>query len=157
MQLAGGSVDGAELRASSPVHKNFTRLSNMPLVHTQRGLSALEPISFSAAQLKTLVERGSRDCSRSALIQTCEFILDWDPDMALLDTHGRDPIAMNEWLERATQSYTDLGGRAKELQLPPNWDKHGFYAVEVVCGTICLVNRYTKECVAIPSKYFQHT
>jgi hypothetical protein len=151
--------DGPDENESAPnpllivsVNKNFTKLANMPLVHLQSWLSVLEPISFSAAQLKTLVKRGARDISRQLLSEIYEFILEWDPDAPLFE-EGRDQAQMDEWLEKITDSYMKLGRRGQELRIPVDWGRQGFFEAIVKDGVPCLSNRLSKVVVVIPTKY----
>lgn len=130
---AGGDPQNSSFEGTPPsgdkrLNKNFTKLRNMPIVHLQRWLTSLEGISFSAAQLTSLMKRGARECNRERLNEIFEYILNIDPDQPLFE-QGRDEESMNQWYEGMKNMYMDLGRRGRELPLPSDWTLSGFYQI----------------------------
>lgn len=146
-----GATSCTELATISSPNRNFTKLSNMPVVHLVAWLSRLEPISFSKGNLAAVLQRGAREQSRTAMSEISQYILEWDPDSMLFE-EGRDPLAMDKWWYNVVATYKGLGRRGRQLMLPPDWEKCGVYEVLADGQAPILRNKLNKrKAVIIPA------
>ena len=135
------------------IHKNFSKMENMPLVHLRAWLTAMEPVALSEAQLKVLVKRGSCDASRHSLTELLEYTTNLDPSAPLF-AEGRDEETLSKFTEQLLQLNASMGRRARDLQLPANWSRDGFYHVKVIDGKAFLWHRL-KDTYAPPTGFLE--
>ena len=137
-------------QAHSAPNKNFNKLDNMPLVHLRIWLKTMEPVACSDAQVKSLISRGSREESRTSLAELMEFMTDLDPSVPIFSGTVRDDIAMKTFSDHLVKVNESLGRRARDLPLPADWAKHGFYLIMFISGKAFLLNRFTNQIAPPP-------
>lgn len=142
----------SELAPAIPApHKNFTRVSNMPLVHIKKWLGVIEPIAFSHAQLSTMIPRGSREVSRQALAELLGFTVGIDPEQPLFEA-GRSESELKTFTAHLRAKDLEAGRRGRDLELPPVWDRDGYYTIVVVGSLFHLKHSLSNTSIELPAE-----
>lgn len=133
---------GAKAKASptpkKEINNNFTRVNNMPLNKLSEWLRAMEPVTFSEMNCKSIVIRGKMQESRERLAQCFEYMTGIDPEEPLFEI-GRDVAYLECFTNQLKLANVARGRLAHELILPANWAVAGFYFVESRGGKFVLV------------------
>ena len=131
--------------------RNATSFPNMPHKHLKAILLAIEPVTFSAANMKSLVNRGAREVGRAELLKLLEFCTNVAPGSTVASEH-REVVALHAHMQMLNK---DVGRRARDLTFTVNWETQGIYRVTMVDDkAACVVTRSdTNEFVqvAIPT------
>jgi hypothetical protein len=118
--------------------RNFRTWSAAPATHLQALVCAIEPSTFSMANLKCLMKKGQRQVPKPPLLELLERCCDLDPDAEI------GPDRMMDVVIAKFMSINDtLGRRGRDLMLPADWATDGFYLVTMTGGEVWLVDRET--------------
>lgn len=115
--------------AARDLNNNFTKVCTMPCNRLQAWLAAMEPVTFSANNCKSVVIRGKIQESRERLAQCFEFVTGVDPEEPLFEG-GRDHTYLEAFVAELVELNRSRGRLAHELVLLADWQKVGFYIVE---------------------------
>ena len=99
--------------------------------YLRRILTRCEPIAFSEHALRALVPKGKRQTPKSDLLKLIEFVTKVPGEQMVRS----DPTGLENFVELAVMQSNSLGRRSRELQLPPNYPRHGVYGMEIISGT----------------------
>jgi hypothetical protein len=130
--------------------KNAASFPTMPVKHIKAILLAIEPVTFSTANMKGMMARGARDVGRAELLKLLEFCTNVAPTSTVAPEH-KDVAVLHAYMQVLNK---ELGRRARDLTFPVNWEAQGIYTVQMLEGKpACAITRNDtkEECqVAIP-------
>lgn len=135
-----GVPDQCDSGDARHIHRNFALWSNVPGLHIRTILNALEPVTFSLGNLRSMCRKGQREVPKDKLLELFEYMTSIDPSVPVGD--DRDTASIIKTLRGVSSS---LGRRCRDLQLPPAWNSKGIYSVEHEDGDIVLVKKSSGE------------
>ena len=136
----------AEDPDDKPFCKNITTWGDLSLALSKRMLTAAEPVSMSAANLKMMITRGQREVSMAELHKLREYMTGISGDEVI------EPECRTN--NSVIQFFSDLnlkcGRRARDLILLVSWETDGIYSVSVGLDCIMSVrNKFTDTVVEV--------
>lgn len=150
----GGARKVQEAPGQTPLNRNFTKLSNMPLNHMRDWLQKMEPVVFSENNSKSIVVRGQLQSSRERLSQCFEFMTGIDPETPLFET-GRGPEHLASFMKELKTINMARGRVAHDLVLPADWAKQGYFEIDTRGPQYMLHARYHRRRVPLPVDLLQ--
>lgn len=126
--------------AHRSIDRRSTTLEGLPVKDLTTIVVSLEKVSLSVFALRALVRRGAREATTTALCEILEFACNLDP-RSKLDRDRFDTI--DDLIGHVKELYAACGHRAKDLEMPPDWDRQGVYQFEQRLGLVIVVNRFT--------------
>lgn len=119
-------AEAAEDMSTVVLHRNYTAWGDIPPRYQGHILTSCEPISLGRANLKSLVRKGCKEPARASLNELREYITDI-PDGQYI---GEAQLSLIT--EFVMEKNEEKGRRARELHLPPAWQRDGHFLPEVV-------------------------
>ena len=130
----------------------YTTIGGCSLHFLKPMLSAIEPISFSGLSLRGLVERGKREVSKRSLTDIIEFVTALDSETPL----NGDMKFLPKLHFLLGQMSIARGRKGRDLRLPPDWLKDGYYRiVDETTEHPKVEHRYLGLVRALPMHKFQ--
>lgn len=120
------------------VHRNYSTWNSIPAIYWKYWLAACEPISFSAANQRALLEKAQRDIPKAKLLELAEF--EWGLDLSALVGDERSTVTIKDNLAAVSHERKNIGSN---LQLPADWSVQGYYRMvyDEAAGVCTLSNR----------------
>lgn len=138
---------GRELLPVIP--RKYPRWETVPTIYITELLKSMEPVAFSAGNLRALHPKGNKYMIREPMLHLLEYCLDWDPKMQLPQEYR----CMQRLLPIAKELNMSKGRRARNLELPCDWAACGHYALkDTPQGPAVLLMTSTPTC----TKPLQH-
>lgn len=100
----------------------------------------IEPVAFAEPQLAALCKHGRRDANRESLAQLLEYCTGIPPNKVLFDTN-RTESTMEHFEKELYELNVQMGRRARDLVLPPNWMLCGHYDLTEEADKVFLSHR----------------
>lgn len=119
-------ADNRDTTDGTVIHRNFNTWHLVPPAHLATILEGIEPITFSAGNMRAFIKRGCRAPPRPILLELLEFTVDVDPSSSVGEDRNIQSI-INKFKLR--NQLNDRRGR--ELQLPRNWRDVGIFDVSI--------------------------
>lgn len=132
--------------------RNVTKISAVPTGLLRKALMAAEPVAFSAANLKSVAKKGSREPPAAYILQCVEFITGLDAG-SHIDFKYHSPVAFTEWIRDLNKSF---GRRARDLNVLAScdsWEEHGVYSISRSSKAgLVLARNFKNMSVTLPVK-----
>ena len=148
--------DAAVALASSPAAEPclpscYRSFEHCSVVQLKKFCAAVEPNLFGPFALKAMINRGSREVNKTALLKILEFTTGLDPSTSI-SSDERDFCSIERQLVDMNTRY---GRRALNLDMPPDWTKQGVYLLykEYEDKKIYVGNRFDAQVRLLPDKF----
>ena len=147
--------DAAVALASSPAAEPclpncYRSFEHCSVVQLKKFCAAVEPNLFGPFALKAMINRGSREVNKTALLKILEFTTGLDPSTSI-SSDERDVCSLERQLMDMNTRY---GRRALNLNLPPDWTKQGVYSLYTEEDKkIYVGNRFDAQRRLLPDKF----
>lgn len=133
-------------------HRNYTNFGTTSVKILKQIMTAIEPISLSNGNLKCLIPQGRRECDKKQCLEILEFCTGMDSDFNFPKDHRN----LNNMCAMVKAQSERNGRRGRDLQLPVDWGKAGFYTtVRNEDGTWSLQHRFRNSVAAIPAGFLE--
>jgi hypothetical protein len=124
--------------------RNKSQFIDVAVKVMQDTLTLMCPITYSAGNLGSLVERGKRVQNKSTLMRIIERNTGISGEDTIEPTRRCDRMVVEDILK----AYNEKGSRGKDLQLPPNYEKDGPFEIISIVGNECTVTNKFESTIA---------
>jgi len=152
-------TDGSEQLDDTTFDKNITRFSDLSVSRLESLCMFIEPVAFSAANIKTVIRRGSRVNNLAELGNLLEAATNLTLDTDI----PRQARSLRSLATYVREINLSLGRRMRDLTLPLAWEDFGIYAFQLGDeGEAIVTHRLLGERVQVavptgPGLYLQAT
>ena len=124
------------------LHRNYSCLRMTPPKYLKLVAQHMEPVALHTRMLTVLCKPGQREVPKEEVLEIIEFCTDKDPNTPFTFLH----LALVAY--DCVQKNFELGRRANQLRLPPDWSKDGFYMMKWEGTTLLVWLRWEPSRVA---------
>lgn len=146
----GGSSGFKRGDVQPVIPRCFQTWASCPPQYFVHLLSGAEPISLSAAALKSLSPNKSKHIPKKVLLELWERMTNLDPEESIVPAAARSVECLAVDIFNA-----ERGRPMRDIRLPPQWSRDGCFFLKIDSLGAQATKRSTSETVGLPDTFLQ--